>query len=88
MQVRDAILLGVALGLVIFLVANFCSCFNASRVEELNSTIADVANDYEKEVQCFVEESQRRVVDENDREASKIDKLVVSVASLTVLRKF
>ena len=50
MGLRDAALCGAALILVIFLMANFCVCFKTSRVQALNETIADVAQNFVREV--------------------------------------
>ena len=49
-QLVIAALCGAALFLILFLLANFCSCFKASRVQALNETIADVSHNFVREI--------------------------------------
>lgn len=49
-ELRDAALCGAALSLVIFMISNFCVCFKASHVQDLNKTIASVATDFVHEM--------------------------------------
>ena len=50
MELLVAALCGAALCLVLFLMATFCVCFKASRVQALNETIAEVAQNFVREV--------------------------------------
>ena len=49
LQMWEAALCGGALSFILFLIANFCVCVKASRVQDLNSTIAEVSADYANE---------------------------------------
>ena len=51
MELGYATLSGAFLFLVLFLLANFCSCFKASRVQALNETIAEVSQNFVREIE-------------------------------------
>ena len=55
LELTEAVLCGAALCLAIFLISNFCVCFKASHVQDLNKTIANVAEDYVDEVDGIVQ---------------------------------
>ena len=56
---RDAILCGAALTLILFLIFNFCVCIRASRVQDLNNTISEVAQDLVREVDQIIHEGKQ-----------------------------
>ena len=54
-----AAICGAFLVILIFIIANFCSYFKASRVQALNDTIEKVATDFVREMDFFVKTEQR-----------------------------
>jgi len=60
LELWEAALCGAALSLVLFLIANFCVCFKASRVQDLNQTIAEVSADYVNEIEEVISRLESR----------------------------
>ena len=54
LSLRDAALGGAGLFLVLFLIANCCVWFKASRVQALNETIANVASNFIREIDQII----------------------------------
>ena len=97
---KEAALSGAALLLAVFLITNYCICFKASHVQELNKTIEDSASDFTREIDDIVSKqslakhsrdkiSQPAIEAENeDGEVPvSLTRLMVFVESLMAVRK-
>ena len=61
LEVIHAALCGGSLALLLFLMANCCVYFKMSRVQALNETIADVSQNYVREMEQFIKEDQKNL---------------------------
>ena len=91
MELAEAALSGAALCLVLFLLANFCVCFKASRVQALNEAISDVSQNFVREVdQCLILlKGEKRSADANPTAGrdEQMQQFLIYLGSLEILRK-
>ena len=92
MELAEAALSGAALCLVLFLLANFCVCFKASRVQALNEAISDVSQNFVREVdQCLIllKTSEKKGADGNPsvERDEQMQQFLIYLGSLEILRK-
>ena len=95
MELAEAALSGAALCLVLFLLANFCVCFKASRVQALNEAISDVSQNFVREVdQCLIllKTTERKGAEGNPATTNgerdeQMQQFLIYLGSLEILRK-
>lgn len=90
MKLAYATLSGAFLFLVLFLMANFCSCFKASRVQALNETIAEVSQNFVREIEQaqFASDPEKKGGSNSIVEADEqLQQFLIYLESLEILRK-
>ena len=82
LNLTGAALSGTALCLLIFLFVNFCSCFKAGRMQDLNETMERVSIDFTREIDTIIKHERQQTT------ADQGKLLLLFVEVLIVARKF